>query len=68
MSARLLPDMPTILLQLNECLTAYRTQTQAWYGGMLDAEQTFSAGQSAITRSIDSKQPAIHYAHVGSRV
>lgn len=56
------PDVPTLLLQHRNCLAEYRLQTSKWYGGLIAAEQKFSAGDSAITRNIESKGPAIHYA------
>ena len=56
------PDVPTILLQLNDCLQGYREQTEKFYGGMLDVEQTFNAGENAVTRPIKHKGPSNNYA------
>ena len=56
------PDVPTLLLQLRDCLADYRLQTSKWYGGMRAAEQKFSAGDSAITRSIETKAAVTRYA------
>ena len=56
------PDVPTLLLQHRDCLANYRQLSTQWYGGMLAAEQKFSAGDSAITRSIESKGAVTRYA------
>ena len=56
------PDVPTLLLQHRNCLAEYRLQTSKWYGGMLAAEQKFSAGDSAITRPIENKAAVTRYA------
>ncbi|WRQ75750.1 DUF6531 domain-containing protein [Pseudomonas saxonica] len=56
------PDVPTLLLQHRNCLANYRQLSTKWYGGMLAAEQKFSAGDSAITRSIESKRAVTRYA------
>ena len=58
----ILPDVPTIVLQLNDCLKDYRQQTEKFYGGMLDVEQKFSAGENTITRPIKRKGPSNNYA------
>ena len=56
------PDVPTLLLQHRDCLANYRQLSTQWYGGMLAAEQKFSAGDSAITRAIESKGAVTRYA------
>ena len=56
------PDVPTLLLQLRDCLADYRQHSTKWYSAMLPAEQKFSAGDSAITRPIESKGAVTRYA------
>ncbi|WP_240891019.1 RHS repeat-associated core domain-containing protein [Pseudomonas sp. TMW22091] len=58
----ILPDVQTILVQFNDCLVGYRKQTEKLFGGMLDVEQKFSAGDSTITRPVKRRGPSNNYA------
>ena len=56
------PDAQVILKQFRNCLHDYREKSEAWYGGVLDAEQQFKVGDEVDTQDKDDKDPATLYA------
>ncbi|MBB2494208.1 RHS repeat-associated core domain-containing protein [Aquipseudomonas ullengensis] len=56
------PDIKEILGDFKTCLTDYRDISEAWYGGVLDADQQFKVGDEVDTQDKDGKDPAILYA------
>lgn len=56
------PDIQVILQQFRSCLSDYRENSEAWYGGVLDAEQQFKVGDEVDTQDKDDKDPATLYA------
>nr|WP_286948115.1 RHS repeat-associated core domain-containing protein [Pseudomonas sp. UBA6718] len=56
------PDVQVILKQFRNCLHDYREKSEAWYGGVLDAEQQFKVGDEVDTQDKDDKDPATLYA------
>ncbi|WP_394560153.1 RHS repeat-associated core domain-containing protein [Aquipseudomonas alcaligenes] len=56
------PDVQVILKQFRACLNDYREKSEAWYGGVLDAEQQFKVGDEVDTQDKDDKDPATLYA------
>ncbi|MCV4289762.1 DUF6531 domain-containing protein [Pseudomonas capsici] len=57
------PDAQAIINDFKKCLTDYREHAEAWYGGLLDAEQQFKVGDEVGTADKDSKQSNTLYAN-----
>ncbi|MBP5070427.1 hypothetical protein HUS81_20960, partial [Pseudomonas chlororaphis] len=49
------PDAQAIIRDFKKCLADYRAHAEAWYGGVLDAEQQFQVGDEVATQDKDSK-------------
>ncbi|WP_241152309.1 DUF6531 domain-containing protein, partial [Pseudomonas viridiflava] len=56
------PDAQVIIKDFKKCLADYRKHAEAWYGGILDAEQQFQVGDEVGTQDKDSKSSADLYA------
>ncbi|RMP16226.1 RHS repeat-associated core domain protein containing protein, partial [Pseudomonas syringae pv. delphinii] len=56
------PDAQVIIKDFKRCLADYRKHAEAWYGGILDAEQQFQVGDEVGTQDKDSKSSADLYA------
>uniref|UniRef100_UPI0013CF103E hypothetical protein n=1 Tax=Pseudomonas viridiflava TaxID=33069 RepID=UPI0013CF103E len=56
------PDAQVIIKGFKKCLADYRRHAEAWYGGILDAEQQFQVGDEVGTQDKDSKSSADLYA------
>ncbi|MFP3515126.1 RHS repeat-associated core domain-containing protein [Pseudomonas sp. SIMBA_077] len=62
------PDIQQVLTELTQCIEGsddkkgYRDHADAWYGGMLDAQQQFRVGDEVQARDKDSSAPAVLYA------
>ncbi|AMS14910.1 type IV secretion protein Rhs [Pseudomonas chlororaphis] len=57
------PDAQVIIRDFKKCLADYRAHAEAWYGGVLDAEQQFQVGDEVATQDKDSKSRADLYAN-----
>ena len=57
------PDAQVIISDFKKCLKDYREHAEAWYGGVLDAEQQFKVGDEVGTQDKDSKKENTLYAN-----
>ncbi|WP_419789266.1 RHS repeat-associated core domain-containing protein [Pseudomonas koreensis] len=57
------PDAQAIIADFKKCLKDYREHAEAWYGGILDAEQQFKVGDEVGTADKDSKKENTLYAN-----
>ncbi|MCU0122215.1 RHS repeat protein [Pseudomonas sp. B2M1-30] len=57
------PDAQAIINDFKKCLKDYREHAEAWYGGILDAEQQFKVGDEVGTQDKDSKKENTLYAN-----
>jgi RHS repeat-associated protein len=57
------PDAQAIINDFKKCLKDYREHAEAWYGGILDAEQQFKVGDEVGTAEKDSKKENTLYAN-----
>lgn len=57
------PDAQAIISDFKKCLKDYREHAEAWYGGVLDAEQQFKVGDEVGTQDKDSKKENTLYAN-----
>ncbi|WP_167748739.1 RHS repeat-associated core domain-containing protein [Pseudomonas kribbensis] len=57
------PDAQAIISDFKKCLKDYREHAEAWYGGILDAEQQFKVGDEVGTADKDSKKANTLYAN-----
>ncbi|MFJ3377466.1 RHS repeat-associated core domain-containing protein [Pseudomonas sp. NPDC086112] len=57
------PDAQAIISDFKKCLKDYREHAEAWYGGVLDAEQQFKVGDEVHTQDKDSKKENTLYAN-----
>ncbi|MCU0092451.1 DUF6531 domain-containing protein [Pseudomonas koreensis] len=57
------PDAQAIISDFKKCLKDYREHAEAWYGGILDAEQQFKVGDEVGTADKDSKKENTLYAN-----
>ncbi|MEK1837165.1 MAG: Rhs family protein, partial [Pseudomonas sp.] len=57
------PDAQVIVSDFKKCLKDYREHAEAWYGGVLDAEQQFKVGDEVHTQDKDSKKENTLYAN-----